>query len=73
MSEDGELLAAKEGSVAEKEERDVEDKLSEEEEGAAGMADDHKELARDMFEKITDYLNGELAGIVRQNLQTDFT
>lgn len=73
MSEDGESLAAKEGSVAEKEERDVEDKLSEEEEGAAGMADDHKELARDMFEKITDYLNGELAGIVRQKLQTDFT
>lgn len=27
-----------------------------------GMAADHKELARDMFEKITDYLNGELAG-----------
>ena len=64
MSEDGESLAAKEESVAEKEERDVEDKLSEEEEGAAGMADDHKELARDMFEKITDYLNGELAGIL---------
>lgn len=31
-------------------------------EGEAGMEESHKELARDMFEKITDYLNGELAG-----------
>ena len=34
-----------------------------EEEGEAGMEESHKELARDMFEKITDYLNGELAGL----------
>ena len=27
-----------------------------------GMEASHKELARDMFEKITDHLNGELAG-----------
>ena len=26
------------------------------------MEDRHKELAMDMFKKITDYLNGELAG-----------
>jgi hypothetical protein len=30
--------------------------------GEAGMEESHKELARDMFEKITEYLNGELAG-----------
>ena len=35
------------------------------EEGGAGMEDSHKELARDMFEKITEYLNGELAGNTR--------
>ena len=29
----------------------------------AGMEDSHKELARDMFKKITEYLNGELAGV----------
>ena len=33
-----------------------------EEEGEAGMEANHKEVARDMFDKITDYLNGELAG-----------
>ena len=27
------------------------------------MEDSHKELARDVFEKITEYLNGELAGV----------
>ena len=32
-------------------------------EGEAGMEESHRELARDMFEKITDYLNGELAGL----------
>lgn len=26
------------------------------------MQDAHKELAMDMFQKITEYLNGELAG-----------
>lgn len=26
------------------------------------MEDRHKELAMDMFKKITEYLNGELAG-----------
>ena len=36
-----------------------------EEEGEAGMEESHRELARDMFEKITDYLNGELAGSCR--------
>ena len=27
------------------------------------MEDSHKELARDVFEKITENLNGELAGM----------
>ena len=36
---------------------DAPDELSEE-----AMSPEHKELARDMFEKITEYLNGELAG-----------
>ena len=44
--------------------RDLEGALVEEEGGEeAGMEDGHKELARDMFEKITEYLNGELAGV----------
>lgn len=29
---------------------------------AEEMEDKHKELVMDMFEKITEYLNGELAG-----------
>ena len=38
-----------EGAVGEEEEREE-----------VGMEDTHKELARDIFEKITEYLNGEL-------------
>ena len=45
-----------EGAVGEEEERGE----------YAGMEDSHKELARDMFEKITEYLNGELAGMCIQ-------
>ena len=41
-------------------EGDTGEELIEEEE--VGMEANHKELARDMFDKITDYLNGELAG-----------
>ena len=41
-------------------EGDVGEEMVEEEE--AGMEASHKELARDMFDKITDYPNGELAG-----------
>ena len=41
-------------------EGDVGEELIEKEE--AGMEANHKEPARDMFKKITDYLNGELAG-----------
>ena len=41
----------------------LEGAIGEEEREEAGMEESHKELARDMFEKITEYLNGELAGI----------
>lgn len=30
--------------------------------GDSEMEEKHKELVTDMFQKITDYLNGELAG-----------
>lgn len=48
------------GEVEEREKPTIEGDI---EEGGAGMEESHKELARDMFEKITEYLNGELAGI----------
>ena len=59
MSEAGEerdVVAVREEK--ESGERDGGEEILEEE----GMEASHKELARDMFEKITDYLNGELAG-----------
>ena len=49
--------------VAEGDGRGLEGAVGEGKEGGeAGMEENHKESARDMFEKITDYLNGELAG-----------
>ena len=70
MSEDSQPTAAvvEEEPVREKEESDVEERPvvqqgeGEEAEEPEGMAENHKEMARDMFEKITDYLNGELSG-----------
>ena len=62
MSEAG--VERDEGVVREEKEsgeRDGGEEILEEEE-EEGMEASHKELARDMFEKITDYLNGELAG-----------
>ena len=41
----------------------LEGAIGEEKREEAGMEESHKELARDMFEKITEYLNGELAGM----------
>ena len=64
MSEGGEEvggLAARSGESEEAAEGDARDLEGEGEE--VGMEESHKELARDMFEKITDYLNGELAGL----------
>ena len=68
MSEGGEEVDSL-GRSREREEategdvRALEGTVGEGEEGEeAGMEEGHKELARDMFEKITDYLNGELAG-----------
>ena len=69
MSEGGEEEVGGLGRSGESEEaaegdmRALEGAVGEGEEGEeAGMEESHKELARDMFEKITDYLNGELAG-----------
>ena len=59
MSEAGEVID--EGIVREEKksgEGDGGEEILEEE----GMEASHKELARDMFEKIIDHLNGELAG-----------
>jgi len=33
------------------------------------MEEQHKELAMEMFQKITEYLNGELAGMVAPALE----
>ena len=62
MSEGGEEVGGLASSGEREEPIEGDAKALEEEGGEAGMEESHKELARDMFEKITEYLNGELAG-----------
>jgi hypothetical protein len=69
MSEGGEQEVGGLGRAREREEAAEGDTRDLEEEGGeTGMEESHKELARDMFEKITEYLNGELAGMCGYSL-----